>query len=98
MDIRVKTKSDGTFERYKAHLVGYGKSQREGTDYDETFSLVVKSTFIRIVLSISLFKSWPIHQLDVKNAFLHGHLNETVYMHQPLSFRDPTRPNHVCLL
>ena len=75
---RLKTKSDGSFERYKARLVGDGKSQREGIDCDETFSLVVKPATIRIVLSIPLFKSWTIHQLDIKNAFLHGYLNEIV--------------------
>ena len=95
---RVKTKSDGSFERYKASLVGDGKSQREGINCDETFSPVVKPASIRIVLSIALSKSWSIHQLDVKNTSLHGHLNETLYMHQPLGFRDPTRPDHLCLL
>ena len=48
-------------EHYKAHLVGVDKSQREGIDCDETVSLVVKPAFIRIVLSIALSKSWPIH-------------------------------------
>ena len=94
----VKTKSDGFFERYKARLVGDGKSQREGIDCDETFSPVVKPATIRIVLSLALSKSWSIHQLNVKNAFLHGHLTETVYMHQPLGFRDPNHPDYVCLL
>ena len=50
------------------------------------------------MLSLALSKAWPIHQLDVKNAFLHGELKETVYMHQPLGFKDPDHPNHVCLL
>ena len=54
---RVKTKSDGSFERYKARLIGDGESQREGIDCDETFSPVVKPTSIRIVLSIALSKS-----------------------------------------
>ena len=58
----------------------------------------MKPASIRIVLSIALSRSWSIHQLDVKNAFLHGHLTETVYMHQPMGFRDSTRPDHVCLL
>ena len=95
---RVKTKSDGSFERYKARLVGDGKSQREGIECDETFNAVVKPPTIRIVLSIVLSKSWSIHQLDVKNVFLYGHLTKTVYMHQPLDFRDLTHPDQVYLL
>ncbi|MCI69553.1 hypothetical protein A2U01_0090816, partial [Trifolium medium] len=51
-----------------------------------------------MVLSIALSKSWCLHQLDVKNAFLHGNLEETVYMHQPPSFHNPQFPDHVCLL
>lgn len=93
-----KKKSDGSFERHKTRLVGDGRSQREGVDCDETFSPVVKPATIRVVLTIALSRSWPIHQLDVKNAFLHGNLNEIVYMYQPLGFRDPARPDHVCLL
>ncbi|XP_071695864.1 uncharacterized protein [Rutidosis leptorrhynchoides] len=93
-----KLKSDGSLERYKARLVGDGRSQTVGIDCNETFSLVVKPDTIRLVLSISLSKSWNINQLDVKNAFLHGSLNETVYMYQPYGFRDSTKPDHVCLL
>ncbi|CAJ2642890.1 unnamed protein product [Trifolium pratense] len=95
---RHKKKSDGSFERYKARLVGNGANQQSGVDCGETFSPVVKPATIRTVFSIALSKSWCLHQLDVKNAFLHGNLDETVYMHQPPGFRNPQYPEHVCLL
>ncbi|XP_022004115.1 uncharacterized mitochondrial protein AtMg00810-like [Helianthus annuus] len=59
---------------------------------------MVKPATIRTVLSLAVTRSWPIHQLDVKNAFLHGHLNETVYMHQPSGFVDKRYPQFVCRL
>ncbi|KAK4368107.1 hypothetical protein RND71_011899 [Anisodus tanguticus] len=93
-----KENLDGSFARHKALLVGDGKTQQFGIECGETFSPVVKPATIRTVLSLALSNAWPIHQLDVKNAFLHGDLKETVYMHQPLGFRDPNHPHHVCLL
>ncbi|GJT26942.1 ribonuclease H-like domain-containing protein [Tanacetum coccineum] len=86
---------DGTLSRYKARLVANGSTQLEGVDVDETFSSVVKPGSIRTVLSLAAFRHWPIHQLDVKNAFLHGDLSKTVYMHQPLGFRDSIHPDHM---
>ncbi|GKE69433.1 ribonuclease H-like domain-containing protein [Tanacetum coccineum] len=74
--------ADGTLSRYKACLVANGSSQQLGVDFDKTFSLVVKPVTIRTVLSLVVSRQWPIHQLDVKNAFLNGGLSETVYMHQ----------------
>ncbi|GKE88649.1 ribonuclease H-like domain-containing protein [Tanacetum coccineum] len=68
--------NDGSLSRYKARLVANGRSQQQGIDCDETFSPVVKPATIRTVLSLAVSHQWPIHQLDVKNAFLHGHLSE----------------------
>ncbi|GJY89227.1 ribonuclease H-like domain-containing protein [Tanacetum coccineum] len=95
---RHKYNADGTLSRYKARLVANGSTQLAGIDVDETFSPVVKPATIRTVLSLAISRHWPVHQLDVKNAFLHGSLSETVYMHQPPGFRDPQHPDHVCLL
>ncbi|KAK1432035.1 hypothetical protein QVD17_08921 [Tagetes erecta] len=95
---RHKFKPDGNLDRYKARLVVNGKSQTVGIDCADTFSPVVKPATIRTVLSIALSRGWAINQLDVKNAFLHGNLEETVFMHQPPGFVDPSRPNFVCRL
>ncbi|GKA33829.1 ribonuclease H-like domain-containing protein, partial [Tanacetum coccineum] len=75
-----------------------GSTQLEGVDVDETFSPVVKPGTIRTVLSLVASRHWLIHQLDVKNAFLHGDLSETVYMYQPNGFWDSIHPDYVCLL
>ncbi|GKA40896.1 ribonuclease H-like domain-containing protein [Tanacetum coccineum] len=93
-----KFNADGSLSRYKARLVANGRSQQQGIDCDETFSPVVKPATIRTVLSLAVSREWPIHQLDVKNAFLHGHLTETVYMHQPPGFVDSVHPDYVCHL
>ena len=93
-----KFHSDGSLARHKPRWVVCGFSQRHDIDYDETFSPVVKPATIRVVLNIAASRGWPIHQLDMKNAFLHGHLEETVYCQQPSGFVDPAHPDHVCLL
>ncbi|GJX60940.1 ribonuclease H-like domain-containing protein [Tanacetum coccineum] len=90
----IKNKTYATLSRYKARLVANSSTQLEGVDVDETFSPVVKPGTIRIVLSLAATRHWPIHQLDVKNAFLHGDLSETVYMYQPPGFWDSVHPDY----
>ncbi|GJR62687.1 ribonuclease H-like domain-containing protein [Tanacetum coccineum] len=79
-------------------LVANGRSQQQGIDCDWDITPVVKPATIRTVLSLAVSRQWPIHQLDVKNAFLHDHLTETVYMHQPPGFTDSAHSDYVCLL
>ncbi|GJU55217.1 ribonuclease H-like domain-containing protein [Tanacetum coccineum] len=88
MSISIIFHADGSLSRYKARLVANGRSQ----------ILVVKPATIHIVLSLALSRDWPVHQLDVNNAFLHGSLSKIVYMHQPPGFNDLDHPDYVCLL
>jgi hypothetical protein len=93
-----KFKADETLERYKAHWVLHGFTQRPSVDYDETFSPVVKTATVHTVLSLSLSQDWPLHQLDIKNAFLHGTLTETIYCTQLTGFFDTAQSDLVCHL
>lgn len=95
---RTKFLSDGTVDRHKARLVAQGFSQLPGFDYNHTFSPVVKASTVRIILSLAVLHHWPLHQLDVKNAFLNGVLSKPVYMEQPPGYIDSAMPDHVCLL
>lgn len=70
-------------------MVAKGFKQRYGLDYEDTFSPVVKAAAIRIILSLGVSRGWSIRQLDVQNAFLHGVLEETVYMRQPPGYVTP---------
>nr|GEW05941.1 ribonuclease H-like domain-containing protein [Tanacetum cinerariifolium] len=94
---RHKYFANDALSRYKARFVANGSTQLAGIDVDETFTPVVKSVTIRTVLSLATSRHSSVHHLDVKNTFLHCDLSETVYMHQPLGFRDSTHPDYVYL-
>ncbi|GJU52716.1 retrovirus-related pol polyprotein from transposon TNT 1-94 [Tanacetum coccineum] len=95
---RVKEEQDGK-KRYKARLVVKGFQQKQGVDYNEIFSPVVKMTTIRLVLSIVAAENLHLEQLDVKTAFLHGDLDEDIYMTQPEGFQSAGKEeNLVCKL
>lgn len=79
-------------------MVAHGFTQQYYIDYQDTFSYVVQPTIVRLVLSLGVSKNWYLWQIDVSNAFLHGFLNEDVYMKKPLGFKDPSKPHFVCNL
>lgn len=75
-----------------------GFTQREGVDFNEVFSSVVKYIFIHVFLAIVALLDQELEQLDVKTMFLHGELEEEIYMHQPEGCVASGRNDHVCLL
>lgn len=93
----LKYNADGTVERPKARLVAHGNRQKEGRDYKDTFAPVAKMNTVCFLLKISAAKRWDVHQMDVHNAFLHGDLEEEIYMQLPPGFKTED-PSKVCRL
>lgn len=91
----MKIKSDSS---YKARLVVKGYEQRAGIDYDETFAPVVKWSTIRAMIALAASLGWNITHMDVVTAFLNGHLDETIFMHQPPGFSTLGFEDLVCML
>jgi hypothetical protein len=79
---------------HKARLIVKGFKQRLCIDYDDIFSPMIKPVTIRLVLSLAVSQGWVLRQLDVQNTFLHGILEEDVYMKQPSEFVDSKFPSH----
>ena len=82
----MKINLDGSIARLKAHLVAKGHAQTSRVDYSDTFCPVAKLISIRLFISLAATHGWDLHQLDIKNVFLHGDLAEEVYMEQPHGF------------
>ena len=93
-----KTNANGHIDQYKARLVAQGFSQKFGTDYDETFSPVVRLESVRTLIATSVHQGLQLHQVNATTAFLNGKLEKEVYMKQPEGFVVPGKKHLVCEL
>ena len=94
----VKVNPDGSVARLKALLVAKGYTQTYRVDYSDTFSPIAKMTYVQLFISLVATHNWDLHQLDIKNVFLHGDLQEEVYIEQPLGFVAQREIGKVCRL
>ena len=92
---RNKRDTEGIIIRNKARLVAQGFTQLEGLDYDETFASVVRLEAIRLFLAYAVYMNFKVYQMDVKTAFLHGDLEQEVFLRQPPVFESEEFPDHV---
>nr|GEZ26145.1 hypothetical protein [Tanacetum cinerariifolium] len=90
-----KRDEENTIIRNKSHLVAKGYAQKEGVDFEESFSPVARLEAVRLFITYAAHKSFIIYQMDVKTMFLYGPLKEEVYVNQPDGFVDPYHPDKV---
>ena len=96
---KIKTRSDGTVDRYKARLIARGFTQEYGIDYENTFAPVAQFSSIKTLIAVSATGKCPLFQMDVKNVFLNGKLSDEVYMKLPIGYSHPPGfPHNVCRL
>lgn len=96
---KTKYKADGTFDKFKARLVVKGYFQRPGEDFGETFSPVLRLGSFRFLVAMAAQFDLHLHQMDVQSAFLHGYIEEDIYMQLPECLDVPAhQQDHVCKL
>jgi hypothetical protein len=95
---KIKHAADGSIEKYKTRFVARGFSQKEGIDYEETFTPVARYTSIRTSIALAAKMKWKLHQMDLKPTFLNGVIEEEVYIEQTQGFEVEDRKSHVCRL
>ena len=96
--LKIKRGPDNEISKYKARIVAKGFTQQFGTDYEETFAPVAKLSSVRAFFAYGASRKLIIDQMDVVSAYLHGSLDEDLYMAQPEGFVDPHHPDFVCKL
>lgn len=94
MIFKIKTKSDGSIDHYRACVAAKGYNQEYGIDYEETFAHVAKITTVRAFISVAAIQLWPLYQLDIQNAFLNGFLTEKICMQPPPGVVRPAHHAH----
>jgi Reverse transcriptase (RNA-dependent DNA polymerase) len=95
---KIKYNGNGIIERYKTRLVAKGYTQTHGINFQETFAHVAKMNIVRILLSIEVNQGWNLYQMNVRNAFLQGTLEEKVYMDLPPGHEREQDSNLACKL